>query len=126
MQSYNQFLNSEQEFACVDENLILTELCPAREVLEFISSAPIEPDLIEAKWTAIDAYESGALGAIETLRYLEAIGAFADADELARIYCAGARAYLGVPIPPETFPTSPGMRSEPSRELLEAIAGRAA
>lgn len=133
MPSYTEPFTGSQVPIDYDENLILTELCPVSEVLSLIARAPIEPDLLEAKWNTIDAYESGAIGAVEALRYLEAIGAFGDADDLMRAYCAGVRACLvleGPPSPTLPPPAAPGARSAPSEYLLDVLSsareGRAA
>jgi hypothetical protein len=91
---YNHYSPALQE--PVDITDFAVELCDASEVREFFASLP-EPEpenVTAARWEIIGTYESGAIGAVEAFKALEAFGCLKDPDEAMRALCAGYRANL--------------------------------
>jgi hypothetical protein len=80
----------------VDITDFAVELCDASEVREFFASLPEpEPEAVTAaRWDIFFAYESGAIGAVEAFKALEAFGCLKDPDEAMRALCAGYRVNL--------------------------------
>lgn len=121
MTAYKQLAHSSQGPVDSVNILDLAEpLCASSEVRAFLNAIPEpEPEEVTARrWEIIESYESGAIGAVEAFRALEAYGCLYDPDEVMRAYCAGLRCLLGVPEPPT--PSSSAIKP-PSDELVRTL-----
>jgi hypothetical protein len=106
------------------------EIAKRSEVQAFLDAIPEPPHVTEARFEIIQAYESGAIGAVEAFNALEAHGCLTDADEVMRYFVSGYRASMGVPPAPpvespQSHPTAPKPHraASPAKELLDAVAG---
>lgn len=112
------------------------EIVRREEVQKFLDAIPEPASVTEARWKVIEAYESGAIGAVEAFRALEAYGCLHDADDFFQSYIVGARSRLLLgETPPKTADVAPGqakavrVTSHAYRgldALAEARSGRAA
>jgi hypothetical protein len=76
----------------------------------------------QARHAILYGFDHGHWGATETFNALEALGLFGDVEFFVRAFSAGVAALSSERrLPPSDLPpAAPGMRSEPSREDLEA------
>jgi hypothetical protein len=127
----NTYAHNSQVPASVpntDVDMYAVEVVPASEVRAFLDAIPEPVHVIEARWRYIDAWKSGAIGAVEALNALEAHGCLADAEEFMAAWVAGTEARLQLGTTPES-PTAPPTAPEairpasPAQELLDAVAG---
>jgi hypothetical protein len=129
----NTYAHNSQVPASVpntDVDMYAVEVVPASEVRAFLDAIPEPPHVTEARFEIIQAYESGAIGAVEAFNALEAHGCLTDADEVMRYFVSGYRASMGVPPAPpsespQSHPTAPEAirAASPAKELLDAVAG---
>lgn len=105
------------------------EIVTRREVQGFLDAIPEPPAVTEARWNIIEAYESGAIGAVEALYALEANGCLTDADDFLCSFIAGTKARLNLGETPSVSPdVAPGLAESlpsysPQPELLNVLAG---
>jgi hypothetical protein len=114
----------------VDIQYLATEICSADEVHDFLANIPEPPSVTEARWEVIQAYESGAIGAVEAFNALQAYGCLRDVDEVLQAFIFGTRSRLllgEMPVEsPPCHPTAPEPHravSPPAKELLDVVAG---
>lgn len=104
------------------------EIVTRREVQGFLDAIPEPPAVTEARWNIIEAYESGAIGAVEALYALEAHGCLSDADAFMQAFVEGSKALLNLGSMPESPDVAPGLAESlpsysPQPELLNVLAG---
>lgn len=130
--SYTQPIHSHQDLSCAVEilgdDVVGVEIATRAEVQSFLDNIPEPLHVIEARWRYIEAWKSGAIGAVEALNALEAHGCIADAEEFMAAWVTGTevRLQLGsIPESPTAPPTAPKPHraASPAKELLDAVAG---